>query len=962
MAVDVAAILHAFADLSPEGKARAVTLDVSRLKGLAWVGLHGGAGGLGFNGRAQIYDDAEPALLSQTQALATHDALHRHEQRLREGWVFVVGRTTIDGERREVCLPILSAPVRLDRPNAVAEWAMGRNDPQMPAIEWVRRQGDPEITSLVADPDQRADLEARAQFGGGGLDQALAEHLHRFPQLTSWIREVCAAADLRVSDVVSPSVDVLALRRRDDLVAVVGTGIYAVEAEDEPERRRTLRGWAARPGVDDTVLGTVYAGAHPIDVPDEPVRSPVPLTPAQREVVLRSRHEPLVVASGAPGTGKSHAVVALAIDAVLRGESVLIATQSHHAAEVLADMLDRHPGPTPLLFGNGERRTELLDELTERLGQPIRPREVEALDAKLASALDEVTAARHLLERSLEMEAAAASFERWEPSIPVLLSDVPGVFDARADLDAVAILLTTAEGGEPSGFFARRRHRADRRRLDELTRAAGVPFPVVRDALAAARARTASLALSGRGGISLDGMWDRLARAEDDLRAAIGARAGAHDRLPTSWTNTHRRAVSALLAALRAGRGQRRRLLAELDRDALTRGVPLWVGNLHDIEDLLPAIPGLFDLVVLDEASQIDQPYGALALLRGRRAVVVGDPRQLRHVSFTSDADVRTVLDLHGLDHLGDRLDLRRVSAFDAAAASAPVTWLDEHHRSLPHLIEFSARRFYRDRVTLLTRHPRVHGSRAIDVVPVDGERTPDGVNAAQVDAVMDLIDRLADEGETSVGVVTPFRPQADAIEAAIVQRLSLERITALGLRVGTVHAFQGGERDVVILSLALDDASPPGSRRFVEDPSLFNVMVTRARHRLVVLTSQSEPVGLVGDYLAWAESPPGPPPPGGHSSRWSVALGAELERAGLAVAHRYPVGSWHLDLVVGEGAAAVGVECGVHPDGPAAHIERHLTLTGAGWRIRDAFPSRWDNAAAPAAVELAPVLGGTTA
>lgn len=68
----------------------------------------------------------------------------------------------------------------------------------------------------------------------------------------------------------------------------------------------------------------------------------------------------------------------------------------------------------------------------------------------------------------------------------------------------------------------------------------------------------------------------------------------------------------------------------------------------------------------------------------------------------------------------------------------------------------------------------------------------------------------------------------------------------------------------------------------------------------------------------------------------------AELERAGLSVTHRYPVGSWEVDVVVGDGTNAIGLECRVHPDGPAAHLDRHLTLTRAGWRLIDAFPSRW--------------------
>jgi hypothetical protein len=785
------------------------------------------------------------------------------------------------------------------------------------------------------------------------MDRRTSPSIEQFPRLQSWIRQVADAAGLTLDRIVAPSVDPRELRRQDGLVAVVGGGIFAVEAEEEPQRRRTLRDWASRPGLEQSAAATVYGDAAAPEVPDEPVVSPFPLTAAQRRLVVRSRHDPLTVASGAPGTGKSHAVAAIAVDAVLRGESVLVATQSHHAAEVLADLLDRHPGPTPVVFGNGERRDELLDELTERLGTPIRDSEIQALDERVARAVDAVAAARHLIERELGREAAAATLESWESVIPALVHDLPRVFAADADLDRIDALNDAVAAGPPSGWLARRRHRRDRRRLAEVTGGADLPHRLVADAVAAARARRAAIELETRGGVRVEGLWERLRQAESELHQAVGARAAAHDRLPTSWTNRHRRSVASLLTALRAGRGRRRRMLAELDLASLVHSVPLWVGNLYDIEDLLPATAATFDLVVLDEASQIDQPYGALALLRARRAVVVGDPRQLRHVSFIADADVRATLEMRDLDHLADRLDLRRVSTFDAAAAAAPVTMLDEHHRSVPHLIEFSARRFYRGGVQLLTRHPATHATRAIDIEPVEGTRDADGVNRAQVERALELVRELGAETGTTVGIVTPFRAQADALEAAILERFGLDEIIELGLRTGTVHAFQGGERDVVVVSLGLDDDSPPGSQRFVEDASLFNVMITRARRRIVVLSSQSQPAGILGDYLDWAGSPPSPPAAGDPISGWSRSLGAELERSGRPVVHRYPVGRWEVDLVVGDGEAAIGIECGVHPDGPSAHIERHLTLTAAGWTLVDAFPSRWGDRAAQAAVEL---------
>ena len=83
-----------------------------------------------------------------------------------------------------------------------------------------------------------------------------------------------------------------------------------------------------------------------------------------------------------------------------------------------------------------------------------------------------------------------------------------------------------------------------------------------------------------------------------------------------------------------------------------------------------------------------------------------------------------------------DRLDVRRVSAFDLAAGAAPVTLLDEHYRSAPHLIGFSAHRFYDDRLRIATRHPSNDRATAIDVRRLDGDRDR-GVNRAEVEAAI---------------------------------------------------------------------------------------------------------------------------------------------------------------------------------------------------------------------------------
>lgn len=148
------------------------------------------------------------------------------------------------------------------------------------------------------------------------------------------------------------------------------------------------------------------------------------------------------------------------------------------------------------------------------------------------------------------------------------------------------------------------------------------------------------------------------------------------------------------------------------------------------------------------------------------------------------------------------------------------MTWLDEHFRSVPHLIEFSADRFYAGRITVATRHPANDTRDAIEVVRVTGGTVTDAVNAVEVDAVLATVRRLVADGMTGIAVLSPFRAQADALEAALVDAFPVAELARLGLRAGTVHAFQGSEAHTVVASLGLTDDDSPARIRFVADPT----------------------------------------------------------------------------------------------------------------------------------------------
>ena len=91
----------------------------------------------------------------------------------------------------------------------------------------------------------------------------------------------------------------------------------------------------------------------------------------------------------------------------------------------------------------------------------------------------------------------------------------------------------------------------------------------------------------------------------------LGLTARSDDRLDHKALG----AVSALATALRSGRAARRAQLASFADDRLSHALPLWVGTLPDIDDLLPPVPQLFDLVILDESSSIEQRTAIPALL-----------------------------------------------------------------------------------------------------------------------------------------------------------------------------------------------------------------------------------------------------------------------------------------------------------------------------------------------------------
>lgn len=937
MNIELGAVLRTLARLSEVEQPEQVPVDVGKA-GLVW--LADDPVGWETLVQAQVKDDRDWTPMSWRPSsaqeavvdrLASLDALHREDRLLRVGWAFLCGPARIDGKRRKLCLPLVSRPVRLESHFG------GRFT--------FRIAGDLELFPLfplLDDWSVVAELEERLWLG----------------QAREWIVDTLRVSGFAAARIVEPGHDPVQAMQGAELVLIPGAGLYAGQAEEKgcSQRGTSLHDWAVTPGIEQTAFAALYQpGADEAPADTGPLFVPLPLSLDQEAAVRCARTAPLTLIGGPPGSGKTHTLAALALDAVAAGRSVLLASRTRNAAEVLGAALRRAGGPTPVLFGDSELRQEIARELGDGLEAAGNGGDLGTLRRARDDAVTSVERIEEAVGAALHNEELATLAHSREALMATHRAVAPNAFTGAADLNLLGAVLHRATHPR-TGLFGRwRAGRAGRIARRMAGAADDADLGAIEAALQAAEQSAAQVELATAGGTALGSLRAQLAELDTQARTAVAAWLRA--LVTSQHTTSQRRAVAALATALRSGKAARRQAIAEIASRELVKALPLWVGTLADVDDILPAVPGMFDLVVIDEASHVDQPLAAPALLRGDRAVVAGDPRQLRHVSFVRDAAVRDALVAEGTGPLADRLNVPKVSLFDAAAGVTGVRWLTEHHRSAPHLISFAATRFYDERIELLTTHPAIADLDCIDTEHVAGKRDKHGVNTAEIAAVLGYLRSRIAAGARSIGVISPFRAQIDALEEVLLKQLSLDEITAGGIRVGTVHGVQGGEFDEVVISLALTDEDHASTWRFANDRYLLAVLTTRARQHVHVITSARNPVGLIGEYLRHADIPPTETAGIAPADDWTGRLAAALTELGRTVRTGYPLGQWRIDLVAGERESAVAIETRPHPDGPDAHLARWRALTHAGWQIHDAYPTRFDHDPIRAAMDLANTL-----
>lgn len=249
-----------------------------------------------------------------------------------------------------------------------------------------------------------------------------------------------------------------------------------------------------------------------------------------------------------------------------------------------------------------------------------------------------------------------------------------------------------------------------------------------------------------------------------------------------------------------------------------------------------------YDYVIIDEASQVDLATGALALSCAKRAIIVGDTKQLPNVVA---ADVR-----EKTDAIFDSYELKEAFRYSKHSLLTSVlelfpdvskTLLREHYRCHPKIIEFCNQKFYGNQLIILTENTS-------DRPPLIVYRTPPGnharerMNQRQIDIIKDEIIPNENLKEVDLGIVTPYRNQTFALQQAF---------SGTSIKADTVDKFQGRENDVIILSTVDNEIS-----EFTDNPNRLNVAVSRAKDQLIVVVNgnESENDSNISDLIKYIE------------------------------------------------------------------------------------------------------------
>ena len=232
----------------------------------------------------------------------------------------------------------------------------------------------------------------------------------------------------------------------------------------------------------------------------------------------------------------------------------------------------------------------------------------------------------------------------------------------------------------------------------------------------------------------------------------------------------------------------------------------------------------VYDYLIMDEASQVDIATGALALSCAKNVVIVGDTKQLPNV-VTNDikAKAKVIFDSFNLNE-GYQYTKSFLQSILDVMPNVTQTLLREHYRCHPKIINFCNQKFYHGDLIIMTTDKGEKDVLSVVKTAV-GNHERDHYSQRQIDVIKQEIISQYTLNPEETGIITPYKNQVEALKEEISN-----------IDTATVHKFQGKEKENIIISTVDDEISD-----FIDDPYLINVAISRAKKKLILVTTGNE-------------------------------------------------------------------------------------------------------------------------
>ncbi len=306
------------------------------------------------------------------------------------------------------------------------------------------------------------------------------------------------------------------------------------------------------------------------------------------------------------------------------------------------------------------------------------------------------------------------------------------------------------------------------------------------------------------------------------------------------------------------------------DFHKIKNAFPCIISGIRDYAEYIPLAKNVFDLLIIDEASQVSIAQAFPALIRAKKVLVLGDNKQFSNVKSSTASNeinntfINEIRNNAVKDYGNDPLKLERTKVFNVRTSildffeytSNYSALLKKHFRGYPELISFSSRYFYDGSLQALkVRAKTIEEVLEFKKIEHDGLiETKGNINTLEAKEIRAILEeKLEEENPMSVGVITPFRDQQRFILSEVDNSEKRSEIySKLKLKVMTFDSCQGEERDHIIYSFVEslnnkaktsyvlgskfdNDMDPEQNLRLQR----LNVGMSRAKEKMTFLISQ---------------------------------------------------------------------------------------------------------------------------